>query len=97
MRATIAAGTLLFAAACGGNKAPAADAASASPPTPSAVVLDSTMMPTADTAAPAGSKSATPTKSNSAGDGERRDSAFGPKFAVDSTGKVTPIKPPGQR
>ena len=99
---------LVTAAACGGTKEKAPEAAPVPPPatTPDSAAVrlaDSTARAAAaDSAKCAGADSvkcvatADSTRRANAKQAERplRDSAFGPKFSVDSTGKVTPIKPP---
>ncbi len=90
MRALPVVGLFLAVVACGGDKAAPADAAASMPTTEAAMASDSVMQSATDTvrnsAAKAGSKVADQPP--------LRDSAFGPKFMVDSTGKVTPIKRP---
>lgn len=99
--AALLAGVLSFAA-CGGTKEKQPDAAA--PPPEAAMMPDSTMMAmaTADSVRCAGADSvrcvATADSARRAAatkkaEGPLRDSAFGPKFTVDSNGKVTPIKP----
>lgn len=97
--------TLLLSAACGRAKsddaAVPADTAGAAIPTPLALPAGA---PVADSA-PAGTPSAAPTPGGAgtsatpAGAAKPaptpyigRDSAFGPSYEVDSTGKVTPIR-----
>lgn len=94
MNAThVAFAALALVVACGGET-PAAESAPAPAPPPvqapspdriaAVLATDSGVKPNADT-----SKKAAAT-----GDHRMRDSAFGPKYAVDSTGKVTKIKKP---
>ena len=83
MRAAIVAG-LVAVVACGGDKArrpetPPVQARRAMPP---------------DSAAQVAADSAKPGMAPKKGEGPLRDSAVGPKFSVDSNGKVTPIKKP---
>ena len=87
MRLTLTIGAILVTAACGGGEKPEA---APLPSAEAAMASDSVMQSATDTvrntAAKAGSKVADQPP--------LRDSAFGPKFMVDSTGKVTPIKRP---
>jgi hypothetical protein len=83
----------LAAAACGGEKAQSADSTPKSEPK-----LQASPNPT-DTLKPATS-AADPSKPKADSTGAKkaagplRDSAFGPKFTVDSAGKVKAIKKP---
>ena len=83
---------VLAGTACGGAKEKQPEAASAPPPAapPSAAVDSTANAPIVDstTKAVAARKKA---------EGPLRDSAAGPKFSVDSNGKVTPIPPPAKR
>lgn len=77
---------------CGGAEEPPSSETKAPAPPQAAMMPDSMMPKAADsgisgTMTPAGKAAMAPPP-------PLRDSAFGPKFAVDSTGKVTPIKPP---
>jgi hypothetical protein len=74
-------------AACGGNDAKAPEPASTAEPKAPAVTDSMPGAPAlkGDSAKPSGGAKA---------EGPLRDSAFGPKFAVDSTGKAVPIKKP---
>jgi hypothetical protein len=74
-------------AACGGNDARAPEPAPTAEPKAPAVTdsMPGAPAPRGDSARPTGGAKA---------EGPLRDSAFGPKFAVDSTGKVVPIKKP---
>lgn len=91
MRAALLVTTAL-AAACGGAKAPPPESTSTPPAgavTPAAPD-SAAVVPGAEVKADTAKKPGTPAKA----EGPLRDSAFGPKFAVDSTGKVVPIKKP---
>ena len=78
-----------FGVACGGEKPQSADS------TPKAAPQVQPAPNPSDTLKPATGAPAKP-KGDSTGtkkaEGPLRDSAFGPKFTVDSTGKATPIK-----
>jgi len=98
MRRLVLAGVfsgVIAAAACGGDKPPAADEASTATPavTPmpqDAMMPDSMKERMADTA----SKSGAPSPTGQKAERPLRDSAYGPSFKIDSAGKVTPIKRP---
>ena len=90
----IALAALTLVVACGGEK-PAAESTPAPAPPPvqapppdrigaAPARADSAAKPKADTSKKAAAK----------GDNRMRDSAFGPTYSVDSTGKVTKIKKP---
>ena len=83
MRAAIVAG-IVTAAACGGDKA-------RQPETPPVQTLRAVPP---DSAAQAVPDSAKPGVAPRKSDDRLRDSAFGPKFSVDSNGKVRAIKKP---
>jgi hypothetical protein len=90
LRFLVAASILM--AACGGEKSQPktetkADALPQQPTPPPTPTISDASTKAADTLKP--SKSDTLTKK---AEGPLRDSAFGPKYTVDSTGKVTPIK-----
>jgi hypothetical protein len=78
-------GACLVAAACGpkGN-AESGAAADSTAVTDSVARPDSSAQPQRDSTAPASAGTKAPTVG--------RDSAFGPKFVIDSTGRVTPIE-----
>ena len=86
----------IVCAACGGAKEAPQVETTAGPP--AATVTDSTI-PTQNGMQPGSMSPGTKAAEDSAAlgamrVGAMRDSAFGPRFAVDSNGKVTPIKPP---
>ncbi len=82
----------LTVAGCSGAKAPGPESAPAQP----AVEATPALQQGAEGAARAPSLADTARKRTAppTGDGRLRDSAFGPKFGVDSTGKVVPVKRP---
>ena len=89
-------------AACGESKpaaesapAPAGSAMGVQPPPPDRIgaAPDMTVKP-ADPVAKRKADTAKPAAPMQKADDRLRDSAFGPKFTVDSTGKVTKIKKP---
>jgi hypothetical protein len=83
---------LVLVAACGGAKSPPPESAAPPVGTPAPAAPDSLAVetpgvpPTADSA----KRSPGPARPEA----PLRDSAFGPRGAVDSTGKVVPIKRP---
>jgi hypothetical protein len=88
----VLAAVTFLATACGGEKSEPkmetkADALPAPAAPPASPTISDATTKNADTLKPG--KGDTATKK---AEGPLRDSAFGPKFTVDSTGKVTPIK-----
>ncbi|MCC7195914.1 MAG: hypothetical protein IT356_10190 [Gemmatimonadaceae bacterium] len=83
----------LAVAGCSGAKAPGPESA---PAQPAAEAMPAPQQGAAEGAAPAPAPADTAPKRAAppTGDERLRDSAFGPKFAVDSTGKVVPVKRP---
>lgn len=79
--------------ACGGPKDPPQSEAEA-PPAPPAEAMNDSTIPTQNGMRPGSMSAGAKATADSTALGAMRDSAFGPKFAVDSNGKVTRIKPP---
>jgi hypothetical protein len=82
----------ILATACGGEKpAPQAETKAPKPAPAMSTKTDSVSMPKTDTMKPMKADTAAKTAAKKA-EGPLRDSAFGPKYTVDSNGKVVPIK-----
>lgn len=91
-RWTAIAGLAVLASACGGSK----EAPAASDAAPPAVAETLPVPPAPDSMKAPSGTAAAPNPQVPPGTDPKllRDSAFGPKFTVDSNGKVVPIKRP---
>jgi hypothetical protein len=86
-------GAAALTAACGGEKpAPQAETKAPEPAPAMSTKTDSAAMPATDTMKPMKGDTAAKKAGAKKAEGPLRDSAFGPMYTVDSTGKVVPIK-----
>lgn len=93
MRASVLSAIAIVAAVGCAPKEKQPEAASA-PPVITATTPDSAAKAMADSITADSAKRAATKTGTKAGEKPLRDSAFGPKFKVDSNGKVIPIKKP---
>ncbi len=92
MRGAVLGVAILAASACGGETPPASDTTTTvTPQADSGAAVPGVAAIGADSADSAGRRARGGTAATKV---PARDSAFGPKFTTDSTGKLVPIKPP---
>jgi hypothetical protein len=96
-RATLSVAGLALAAACGSEQKPPADGRSPMPPSVAVMAPDTMKQRIDSTNAARKADSIARVQlrvRKTPPDSRLRDSAFGPKLELDSTGKVRPVKPP---